>query len=80
MRVTKYRAGIPIEVPALTVRRASSTIELRDGQSFVLAGLLNNDLTTAQQQLFYTSLYHALLHPNVVSDVNELGLLVVPCR
>jgi predicted alpha-1,2-mannosidase len=26
--------------------------------------------TAAQQQLFYTSLYHSLLHPNVVSDVN----------
>jgi hypothetical protein len=33
------------------VRRASSTIELKDGQTFVLAGLLNNNLTTAQQQL-----------------------------
>jgi pilus assembly protein CpaC len=40
-----------IAVPALTVRRASSTLELKDGQSFVLAGLLNNDLATAQQQL-----------------------------
>jgi len=38
-------------VPALTVRRASSTIELKDGQSFVLAGLLQNELSTAQQQL-----------------------------
>jgi predicted alpha-1,2-mannosidase len=26
--------------------------------------------TTAQQTVFYTSLYHALLHPNVVSDSN----------
>ncbi|MFC0430693.1 lectin [Kutzneria buriramensis] len=26
--------------------------------------------TAAQQQVFYTALYHALLHPNVVSDVN----------
>ena len=43
--------GNGIVVPALTVRRASSTIELKDGQSFVLAGLLQNDLTTAQQQL-----------------------------
>jgi pilus assembly protein CpaC len=43
--------GNGIVVPALTVRRASSTIELRDGQSFVLAGLLQNDLATAQQQL-----------------------------
>ena len=43
--------GNGISVPALTVRRASSTIELRDGQSFVLAGLLQNSSTTAQQQL-----------------------------
>ncbi|MCO5995508.1 lectin [Actinoallomurus rhizosphaericola] len=26
--------------------------------------------TTAQQHVFYTSLYHALLHPNVFSDAN----------
>jgi pilus assembly protein CpaC len=43
--------GNGIVVPALTVRRASSTIELKDGQSFVLAGLLQNDFATAQQQL-----------------------------
>jgi pilus assembly protein CpaC len=43
--------GQGIVVPALTVRRASSTIELKDGQSFVLAGLLQNELSTAQQQL-----------------------------
>ena len=43
--------GNNISVPALTVRRASSTIELRDGQSFVLAGLLQNESATAQQQL-----------------------------
>jgi pilus assembly protein CpaC len=33
------------------VRRASTTVELRDGQSFVIGGLLQNDSTTAQQQL-----------------------------
>jgi pilus assembly protein CpaC len=43
--------GDGIVVPALTVRRATTTLELKDGQSFVLAGLLANDLTTAQQQL-----------------------------
>jgi len=43
--------GNGITVPALTVRRASSTIELRDGQSFVLAGLLQNSSNTAQNQL-----------------------------
>ena len=43
--------GAGIVVPALTVRRAMTTLELKDGQSFVLAGLLQNNLSTAQQQL-----------------------------
>ena len=40
-----------IAVPPLIVRRAMTTIELRDGQSFVIGGLLQNNSTTAQQQL-----------------------------
>jgi pilus assembly protein CpaC len=40
-----------ISVPPLIVRRASTTIELRDGQSFVIGGLLQNDSTTQQDQL-----------------------------
>ena len=40
-----------ISVPPLIVRRASTTIELRDGQSFMLGGLLQNVGTTAQEQL-----------------------------
>jgi pilus assembly protein CpaC len=40
-----------ISVPALTVREASTTVELRDGQSFMLGGLLQNVSQTAQQQL-----------------------------
>jgi pilus assembly protein CpaC len=43
--------GNGIVVPALTVRRASTTLELRDGQSFALAGLLQNEGATVQQQL-----------------------------
>lgn len=43
--------GYGISVPALTVRRANTTLELRDGQSFVLAGLLHSDSSTEQQQL-----------------------------
>jgi pilus assembly protein CpaC len=31
-----------ISIPGLTVRRAKTTVELRDGQSFALAGLLQN--------------------------------------
>lgn len=33
-------------VPALTTRRASTTIELADGQSFAIAGLLKDDVRT----------------------------------
>jgi pilus assembly protein CpaC len=40
-----------ISVPALTVREASTTVELRDGQSFMLGGLLQNDSQTSQDQL-----------------------------
>jgi pilus assembly protein CpaC len=40
-----------ISVPPLIVRRAATTIELRDGQSFVIGGLLQNISTTAQDQL-----------------------------
>jgi pilus assembly protein CpaC len=38
-------------VPGLTKRRASTTLELRDGQSFMLGGLLQNNSSTAQSQL-----------------------------
>ncbi|MEA2978174.1 MAG: pilus assembly protein CpaC [Alphaproteobacteria bacterium] len=43
--------GNGISVPALIVRRASTTVELRDGQSFVIGGLLQNVSSTAQDQL-----------------------------
>jgi pilus assembly protein CpaC len=40
-----YNNGITLEgfrIPALTTRRAETDVELRDGQSFAIAGLLNN--------------------------------------
>ena len=40
-----------ISVPPLIVRRASTTVELRDGQSFVIGGLLQSKGKNAQQQL-----------------------------
>jgi pilus assembly protein CpaC len=40
-----------VTVPALIVREASTTVELRDGQSFMLGGLLQNNSQTSQQQL-----------------------------
>jgi pilus assembly protein CpaC len=40
-----------VQIPSLTVRRASTTIELRDGQSFAMAGLLANNNYKNQSQL-----------------------------
>jgi pilus assembly protein CpaC len=40
-----------ITIPALIVRRANTTVELRDGQSFAIAGLLQAINTTDQKQL-----------------------------
>ncbi len=50
-------------VPGLIVRKASTTLELRDGQSFMLGGLLQNTSNTAQDQLPW------------VGDVPVLGAL-----
>jgi pilus assembly protein CpaC len=50
-------------VPGLTTRKAATTLELRDGQSFMLGGLLQNTNTNAQDQLPY------------VGDVPVLGAL-----
>jgi pilus assembly protein CpaC len=38
-------------IPSLVTRNALTTVELRDGQSFAIAGLLQNDLSTDQKQL-----------------------------
>ena len=40
-----------LNVPGLQTRRASTTVELRDGESFVLAGLLRTEYQTTVQQL-----------------------------
>jgi pilus assembly protein CpaC len=44
------RTGV-VAIPAITVRRASTVIELRDGQSFAIAGLLQSVTSDTQQQL-----------------------------
>ena len=71
--------GNNITVPALTVRRASSTIELRDGQSFVLAGLLLNSSTTDQQQLPWLGDVPVLgaLFSSKAYQKNETDLIII---
>ena len=40
-----------IVIPGLLTRRAKTTVELRDGQSFAIAGLLRNDFSDTVRQL-----------------------------
>lgn len=40
-----------ITIPGLRTRRASTTLELRDGESFAIAGLLQRDFETTVQQV-----------------------------
>lgn len=40
-----------VRIPGLQTRRASTTLELRDGESFALAGLLSTDIETSVDQL-----------------------------
>jgi pilus assembly protein CpaC len=40
-----------IVVPGLQTRRASTTLEVRDGESFAIAGLLRDNTTTSVNQL-----------------------------
>jgi len=39
------------EIPGLTTRRANTTVELRDGQSFAIAGLIQSDFTDQVRQI-----------------------------
>jgi pilus assembly protein CpaC len=52
-----------LEIPGLSTRRAKTTIELRDGQSFAIAGLLQEDYQNAISGLPW------------LSDIPILGLL-----
>ena len=40
-----------ITIPGLQTRRASTTVELRDGESFAIAGLLREDISTTVRQI-----------------------------
>lgn len=40
-----------VTVPALTTRRAKTTVELAPGESFMIAGLIRNDVATTLRQL-----------------------------
>src|SRR3546814_2095180 len=52
------------DIPGLTTRRATTTVELRDGQSFAIAGLIQSDFQDTVRQL------------PLLADVPVLGALL----
>jgi pilus assembly protein CpaC len=68
-----------VAVPALTVREASTTVELRDGQSFMLGGLLQNMSQTNQDQLPWIGDVPVLgaLFRSAAYQKNETDLVIV---
>jgi len=68
-----------LQIPGLSVRRADTTVELRDGQSFVIAGLLQSGNTYDQQRLPWLSDVPILgaLFRSVSFQRNETDLVII---
>jgi pilus assembly protein CpaC len=66
-------------IPSLTTRRARTTVELRDGQSFAIAGLLQADSTRNQDQLPWLGSVPVLgaLFRSASYQANETELVVL---
>jgi pilus assembly protein CpaC len=71
-----------IEVPSLTTRRAETTVELGSGQSFAIAGLLNNSQTQSVKKFPFLgdvpilgSLFRSTRFQN---DESELVIIITP--
>jgi len=80
-----YANGITLEgfrIPALTTRRAETDVELRDGQSFAIAGLLDNirqDDTAAIPILSKLPIIGAMFKSKAErADETELMVLITP--
>lgn len=68
-----------ISVPALIVRRASTTVELRDGQSFAIGGLLQNNSQNQVEQLPWVGSMPVLgaLFTSKSYQKNETDLVII---
>ena len=80
-----YANGLSVNgftVPGLTTRRVDTEVELKDGQSFVIAGLLNNQVTEQLSRmpgLANIPLLGKIFQSRSVSKSNsELLILVTP--
>ena len=78
---TSVSAG-GIQVPGLKVRRAHTTVELRDGESFTIAGLLQDDYQSQIRQFPFIGdvpVLGALFRSNgYKKDETELVIVVTP--
>jgi pilus assembly protein CpaC len=68
-----------VSIPSLIVRRASTTVELHDGQSFAIGGLLQNTGQTTQQQLPWIGDVPVLgaLFRSALYQKNETDLVII---
>lgn len=80
-----FASGVTIEgfrIPGLTTRRAQTVVELRDGQSFAIAGLLDNEAQTDAQAIPILSklpIIGSLFKSKADrSDQTELMVLITP--
>ncbi|MEM9332189.1 MAG: type II and III secretion system protein family protein [Pseudomonadota bacterium] len=71
-----------IQIPGLIVRKAETTLELRDGQSFVLAGLLQKNASILKTQLPWLGdipILGALFRSSAYQrDETDLVIIVTP--
>jgi pilus assembly protein CpaC len=81
---TTHTVSVPggISVPALIVRRASTTVELRDGQSFMIGGLLQTDNKNQIDQLPWIGSVPVLgtlfSSKNYQKNQTDLAIIVTP--
>lgn len=71
-----------VQVPGLKVRRAHATVELRDGESFTIAGLLSDNYQSSAGQLPWAGdipILGTLFRSNAFrTDQTELVIVVTP--
>ena len=74
--------GVTTVLPSLTVRQADTTVQLNDGQSFAIAGLINNDLSATIKRypvLGEVPLFGALFRSaEFQKDLTELLFVITP--
>lgn len=79
---TNYYPTGSINVPSFVVRRASTTVELRDGQSLAIAGLLQSKSETTVQQLPWVGTLPVIgplfRSSSFLKDETELVILITP--